>query len=240
MSSPTRLPSRRILEQRERIAMLIEDMEFSGFPGRDADHLPRLTYAGRVKWFRFRFELVFLTPFRRLVALESPDCYVWLCVIDLAGSAVQALANLSIGQGPDHAKFAAFLDRYLAGFAAATLRLDDPRPDRNGAAAVSPAQHFYKFFRSSLAHTFCIDWGGLQHREEIPNVGNSYLFATTQGFAGEHGLGIIPREFVRDFERGCENVLDAFENAADGDPLRASFEPTFNRVFLLKARAPIP
>jgi hypothetical protein len=36
-----------------------------------------LDYDGRVAWFKFRFELVFLHPFARLVALESNDCYVW-------------------------------------------------------------------------------------------------------------------------------------------------------------------
>ena len=220
--------------------MLIEGMEFSGFPGRDFPHLQRLSYVGRVVWFRFRFELIFLTPFRRLVSLDSPDCYIWLCVMDLAGSAIQALANLCIGEGPDHIKFASFVDAYLPEFRRVALNLDDPRPDRNGGAATSPAQHFYKFFRSGLAHTFCIDWGGLQHRDELPGLGTSYLFATTQGFAGEHGLGIVPREFVGAFEQGCQSVLGALENARDGEPLRLSFERTFNRVFMRKAGAPVP
>lgn len=220
--------------------MIIEEMEFSGFPGRDSAHLGRLSYAGRVAWFSFRFELVFLTPFRRLVSLDSPDCYIWLCVMDLAGSAIQALANLSIGEGPDHLKFSVFVDKYLAGFSEATLRLDDPRPDRSGSAAITPAQHFYKFFRSGLAHTFCIDWGGLQHRDELHGLGDSYLFATTQGFTGEHGLGIIPREFVGAFEQGCQRALDALSQAADGDPLQQSFDRTFNRVFMRKAGAPVP
>jgi hypothetical protein len=220
--------------------MIIEGMEFSGFPRRDLAHLQRLGYAGRVVWFRFRFELVFLTPFRRLVALDSADCYIWLCVMDLAGSAIQALARLCIGEGPGHRQVASFLDEYLPEFRRVALNLDDPRPDRNGDAAISPAQHFYKFFRSGLAHTFCIDWGGLQHREELPGLGASYLFATTQGFAGEHGLGIVPREFVGAFEQGCLSALNALQNAQDGEPLRLSFERTFNRVFMHKAGPPVP
>lgn len=227
------------IEKYTRGIMLIQGMECSGFPGRDSELLRRLDYAGRVDWFRFRFGLVFLTPFRRLVALESPDCYVWLCVVELAGSAIHALANLSVGRGSDHTKFTAFLNTYLRGFADSPLRLDDPRADRNG-GAVSPADHFYKFFRSGLAHTFCIDWGGLQHREEMPGIAASYLFATDQGFGGEHGLGVVPREFVRDFEAGCEQVLNAFAAAHEGDELREAFERTFERVFLTKARAPLP
>jgi hypothetical protein len=91
-----------------------------------------------------------------------------------------------------------------------------------------------------LAHSFCIDWGGIQHREEIPGLGPEYLFQTTQGFNGEHGLGIVPREFVRDFEDGCERVLTAFAVAGPGDPLRECFDGTFERVFLGKSRAPLP
>jgi hypothetical protein len=50
--------------------MLMQGLEFSGFPGRDSENLSRLDYAGRVQWFRYRFNLVFLTPFRQLIALE--------------------------------------------------------------------------------------------------------------------------------------------------------------------------
>lgn len=74
--------------------MLINGLEFSGFPGRDSANLHGLDYAGRVAWLRYRFNLVFLTPFRRLLALESPDCYIWLCVFELAGAAIYALSNL--------------------------------------------------------------------------------------------------------------------------------------------------
>jgi hypothetical protein len=219
--------------------MVIEDMEFSGFPGRDLDGLRLLSYAGRVAWFRHRFNLVFLNPFRRLVALEGPDCYTWLCVMNLAGSAVEALANLCVPRGRDHQKVDLFLDRYFEGFRGNTLRLDDPRPER-GVEARTAAAQFYKYFRSGLAHTFCIEWGGLQHREEIGEPVAGYLFATTQGPAGQHGLGVIPRDFVQDFERACEATLDALANAPDGDALRESFDRAFNRVFLLKNRPPLP
>jgi hypothetical protein len=220
--------------------MQIQGMEFSGFPGRDFDNLRRLDYAGRVEWLRFRFNLVFLTPFRRLLALEEPECYVWLCVMELSGAAIQALANLAIGNGSDHAKFTSFLNAYMPTFANANLQLDDPRGGRPNEIASTPADHFYKFFRSGLAHTFCIDWGGIQHREEIPNLGPEYLFSTTQGFRGEHGLGIIPREFVVDFDDACERVLTVFSTAEPGSQIRDGFERTFERVFLGKSRAPLP
>jgi hypothetical protein len=220
--------------------MLIQGIEFSGFPGRDSLHLRTLDHAGRVEWFGYRFNLVFLTPFRRLVELEGPDCYVWLCVMELAGAAIHALANLAVGHSSDHAKFTTFVNTYLPTFAATNLRLDDPRGDRRNGTAMTSADHFYKYFRNGLAHTFCIEWGGLQHREELPGLGASYLFQTTQSLAGEHGLGIVPREFVREFENGCERILTAFAAAKAGDALREAFERTFERVFLTKARAPLP
>jgi hypothetical protein len=220
--------------------MLINGLEFSGFPGRDYANLQMLDYPGRVAWFRYRFNLVFLIPFRRLVALEGPDCYVWLCVLELAGAAIQALANLAIGRGTDHAKFTVFLNRYLPSFAHVQLELDDLRGGRPNERARTPADHFYKFFRSGLAHSFCIDWGGIQHREEIPNLGPEYLFQTTQGAGGEHGLGIVPREFVRDFEAGCERILNDFETAGPETEIREAFERTFTRVFLRKVRRPLP
>jgi hypothetical protein len=105
---------------------IIENMHFSGFPGRDQDNLRQLSYEGRIAWFRYRFNLVFLTPFRRLVALEAPDCYIWLCAMNLAGSAIEALANLCVRRGHDHEKVPSFLDQYFEGFRGNTLQLDDP------------------------------------------------------------------------------------------------------------------
>jgi hypothetical protein len=220
--------------------MQIEGREFSGFPGRDSANLRMLDYAGRVAWFRYRFELVFLTPFRRLVRLESPDCYIWLCVFELAGAAISALANSAIGQGDDHAKFTEAVNVYMPTFARATFALDDPRRGRHGQRAATPAEHFYQFFRNGLAHSFCIEWGGIQHREELANVGPDYLFQTTQGAGGEHGLGVVPREFVEEFEVACERILEAFEAATPESEIRRAFERTFDRVFLRKARAPLP
>lgn len=127
--------------------VVIENMEFSGFPGRDQDGLRLLTYAGRVAWFRHRFKLVFFTPFRRLVALEGPDCYTWLCVMNLAGSAIEALANLCVPRGQDHQKVNLFLDRYFEGFRGIAFQLDDPRPERGEARTA--AEHFTSIFEAA-------------------------------------------------------------------------------------------
>jgi hypothetical protein len=81
--------------------------------------------------------------------------------------------------------------------------------------------------RSGLAHTFCIDWVGIQHREEIHGSGPEYLFCTTQGFHGGHGLGIIPRECVRYFDDACEELSRPFQLLTLGARfVRPSKEPS--------------
>jgi hypothetical protein len=217
----------------------IQGRDFSGFPGRDSDNLRALDYDGRVAWFKFRFELVFLHPFARLVALESNDCYVWLCVMNLAGAAISLFADFK-GRRHDRDKFTTFLNTYLPTFAQAGFVLHDPTATGRNQPADSPAAQFYQFFRNGLAHDFCIQWGGLQHREEVGDVGHGYLFATAQGMPGEHGLGVFPREFVADFQAGCARFLADLERAAAGSALRLAFERTFQRVYLSKARPPLP
>ena len=219
--------------------MQIQGLEFSGFPGRDAANLRQLDYDGRVAWFKFRFELVFLTPFVRLVALESNDCYVWLCVMNLAGAAISSFADFT-GRGKDRDKFTAFLTSYLPTFAQAGFVLQDPNANGRNQPADSAAAQFYQFFRNGLAHDFCIQWGGLQHRNEVGDAGVGYLFQTEQGMPGEHGLGVVPREFVADFEVGCARFLAALAHAPAGGELRKSFERTFQRVYLRKERPPLP
>lgn len=219
--------------------MQIQGLEFSGFPGRDSANLRMLDFDGRVAWFKFRFELVFLTPFTRLVALESDDCYVWLCVMNLAGAAISSLADF-MGRGNDRDKFTAFLITYLPTFARAGFLLHDPNADRRNPPAASPAAQFYQFFRNGLAHDFCIQWGGLQHRDEIGDVGVGYLFEAVLRMPGETGLGVVPREFVTDFEAGCLRFLEVLGRAPAGSDLRRSFERTFQRVYLRKERQPLP
>lgn len=218
--------------------MQIQGLDFSGFPGRDAGNLRQLNYIGRVAWFKFRFELVFGTPFQRLLTLESPDCYIWICAMSLIGSAVTSLADF-LGRGSDPEKFARFMDRYFPVFTQAGFQLHDPQGTRSS-QALSASEQFYRYFRNGLAHDFCIQWGGLQHREEIGHVGYSYLFETRQGVNGETGLGIVPREFVTDFAAGCTRFITDLDAAAPGSDTRRSFDRTFERVYLRKDMPPLP
>jgi hypothetical protein len=132
----------------------IQGMNFTGFARIDMDKLIQLDYAGRVNWLKHRFELVFLTPFRRLVALDGPDCYIWLCAVSLLCTAVEALADFEFaGRGVQ--RFSAFIEKYLSSdFKSAGLHLDDPRPDKWQVAA-TPAQHLYKYFRCPPSRGWC-------------------------------------------------------------------------------------
>lgn len=216
----------------------IEGNACSGFPGADAQFLSQLSFEGRKQWLRYRFELVFLNPFRRLVGMEEQECYIWLCVVSLMGAAIGSLANFEF-TGSDHNKFGRFLEAYLPNFANAGFRLDDPRVYGRH-RATSASEHFYKYFRSGLAHSFCIEWGGLKHREELPLVGESYLFQTTQGNGGEHGLGVIPRELVVEFLAGTEHFFDVLRNRTPDSQAGQLFNQCFERVYLNKARGPLP
>jgi hypothetical protein len=215
---------------------LIRNLEFTGFPGRDvrSGHLQQLDYRERVAWLQHRTEFVFLTPFRDLVARED-EHYVWLCAVHLLCAAVEALASFEPSP-PGHASFIAFVERYFPEFPKHALTLDDPQP-RPSFTATRPAEHLFKFFRSGLTHSFCIEWGGLQHAEE---GGGAYLFATRQGINGERGLGIAPRELVADFLHAVENFFTTLSQRTPPSPETEAFDRRFADVFLKKVAPPLP
>jgi len=214
----------------------IAGLEFTGFPGRDSANLRALDYTQRVRWLRYRFELVFLTPFQELRKLECPDCYIWLCVVNLLCAAVEALSKFEF-TGTDRDCFVQFVEKYFsADFRQARLNLYDPRPQRR-AGAVTPAQHLYKYFRSGLAHSFCIEWGGILHHED---GAPSYLFEANTGLGAEKSLGIVPRELVIDFLNAVDVFFRGLQASNAADPIALRFTQRFEEVFLAKAGPPIP
>ena len=72
----------------------IEGREFSGSPGRDAQALRELTFAGRVAWLRYRYDLVFADAFRTLLAADNRGPYIWLCAINLLCTADSGFLRL--------------------------------------------------------------------------------------------------------------------------------------------------
>jgi hypothetical protein len=129
----------------------IEGQDFTGFfgAGFDADKLRALSHAGRVQWLRFRFDLVLLSPFKGLMALDSGNCYVWLCAMNLLCGAVEALASFEAAGDPMN-RFLHFVEKYFRSDWKQRLELHDLRPYRPASA---PADHLYKYFRSGLEHS---------------------------------------------------------------------------------------
>ena len=213
----------------------IQGMNFTGFARIDIDKLVQLDYAGRVNWLEHRFELVFLTPFSKLVGLDGQDCYVWLCVVSLLCTAVEALADFEF-TGSGIQRFSAFTEKYFGNeFKSAKLHLDDPRPDK-GQIATTPAQHLYKYFRCGLAHSFCIEWGGILHRED---GAVSYLFERNP-VGNQRSLGIVPRELVTDFLGAVQRFFESALAWKPGMPEADNFTRQFDEVFLMCSRPPAP
>lgn len=213
----------------------IEGTEFSGFPGRDFPKLSGLTFEGRVAWVEYRFQAFFLDAFDRLVALEN-ESYVWLCVVNLLTSAVEALAHFEFSDRSGQVRFADFVRRYFDPAFSVPMTLGEP-PNAAGRPARTSADQFYKYFRSGLAHSFCIEWGGLQHREE---AGTPYLFETPQGHRGEHALAIAPRELVKDFRQAATRYFVAIRTRQSHEPEYIQFNARFEDVYHNKMAPPLP
>lgn len=212
----------------------IEGMRFTGFPGFDAQNLRRLTYDGRVQWLDYRMNLVFLKPFSAIIKKEK-TVYVWLCVLNLMCSAIEALASFEFdGNGKE--KFRKFVQRHFKRrWKTAKLKLHDPTLGRQ--PVTCPADHFYKFFRCGLAHSFCIEWGGILHRED---GALSYLFEARTGAPGLNSLGIVPRELADDFLNALNKFFVGLRSGGRRGPRRKIFDRRFEQVFMQKEHRPLP
>ena len=166
---------------------------------------------------------------------HNMDSYVWLCVVNLLTSAVEALSQFEFNDPTGLARFSRFVERYFGPEFRAGLQFDEPRI-RNP-RAVTPAEQLYRYFRSGLAHSFCIEWGGLLHRED---GAPAYLFETPQGHSGQRAMGVVPRELVADFRRAVDSYFVAIVQRLPNEPEAVQFNRRFEEVFLNKARLPVP
>jgi hypothetical protein len=214
----------------------IEGQHFTGFFGAnfDADRLRALSHAGRVEWLKYRFNLVLLTPFKRFVALDNNDCYVWLCVTNLLCGAVEALASFEFATNDPMTDFSRFVEKYFRPDWRQQLNLHDLRPYR---PATRSADHLYKYFRCGLEHSLAIEWGGLRHRDEgivtrqRSDGTYSYLFERTAR-GNEQSLGIIPRELVDDFYAAVQKFFESAASWNMGTQEHNNFNLRFGQVFL--------
>ena len=125
------------------------------------------------------------------------------CVSSICSAGIEGLSQFQWDGIGTRQRFINFVERYFVEFPKYQFVLHDPHANYPAPQATSTAEHLYKYFRSGLAHSFCIEWGGLLHRED---GATDYLFETRQGTGGESALGIVPRELVTDFV----NAVDRF------------------------------
>ena len=211
----------------------IQGIEFTGFPGRDFYDLQRLDFAGKVDWVEYRYRTFFLDTFTKLVASEA-DSYIWLCVVNLLTSAIDGFASFESRDRSGMVRFSLFVERYFSPDFSQPVHLDEP-PLAHGRPAYSRAEHLYKYFRSGLAHSFCIEWGGLLHRED---GASSYLFEATQGQHGERSLGVVPRELVSDFLQAVEKYFAALRRRQSTEKEFIAFTARFQKVYQNKVAPP--
>jgi hypothetical protein len=214
------------------MAIEINGVVFQGMPGLDKDKLLALDYAGRVTWLRHRFDSFFMAPFRRLVSLDAEGgIYVWLCAVNLLCTAVEALSSFEFDSQSGMEDFARFVEEHFPTFRNTALRLDEPKVNRT--PATKPSEHLYRYFRSGLAHGFCIEWGGLLHREDgAPN----YL-SVRKPIGNLQSLVIAPRDLIGEFE----NAIDDFFRKSAGWPVGSAqydcFNARFESVFMICSAA---
>jgi hypothetical protein len=169
------------------------------------------------------------------VALEH-DSYIWLCAVHLLTSAVEAFSQFEFDDARGITRFSRFVERYFGPEFRAPIHLQEPI-GAGHPPATTAAEHLYKYFRSGLAHSFCIEWGGLQHREE---GAPAYLFEAVQGHGGERALGVVPRELAADFRRAIDSYFAALESRGPAEAEAAQFNKRFEEVYLNKERPPLP
>jgi hypothetical protein len=211
------------------MAIEIGGVLFQGMPGLDKDNLSKLDHVGRVLWLKYRFDTFFIDPFRKFVALDGQGTYIWLCAVNLLCTAVEALASfeLNLGRGNGMQEFAQFVEGHFPAFGAVPFELDEPA--LKGNPARRPAEHLYRYFRNGLAHGFCIEWGGLLHRED----GAPDYLSTRNPLGTLKSLVIAPRDLIAEFEIA---ICDFFSKAASwpiGSSEYACFNERFESVFMI-------
>ena len=66
------------------------------------------------------------------------------------------------------------------------------------------------------------------------------MFVAVQGHAGEHALGVVPRELVADLRRAIDSYFRTLEGRALTEPEAVQFNARFEEVYLNKERPPLP
>lgn len=205
----------------------IEGMEFTLFYDYDQlqdGKLSRLSDDGKIEWFRFRMDCVFLEPLRRLFdthstafrELNSDDQRPYTSFVIAAFSVllngIEALGAflpaLNSGKGENRDNFVAFIQTYM--------RTWDINVTGTSYQINYVPDILWRHFRNGIAHGFVIKGGGIDYDADP---------ARCLVVPGVH-LEIGPTAFFNDFVGAVQAFLTDIHS-----PYRASFLQTFKQVY---------
>jgi len=122
-------------------------------------------------------------------------------------------------------RFNQFFEAYFKRGSAYQLSAIRPKTEQSLDCSPS-ADHFYKYFRSGLAHSFAIEWGGVRH---IGEGAPAYLYAAPQGYGA--CLGIDPHSFIAEFNEAMQQCFKELAGYAANSPEALRFGRRFMEVF---------
>lgn len=181
-----------------------------------APQLAALPFDDKLKYLKARVTLAILDPLDEILSFEASGItrkYHLLNLITVLSCAIDGLGSFLVPAGSSKKScFKAF----------ATGFMDHRFSNKICTSTQTPYWKFmWDFFRNGMAHTVCIEKGGLERR--------SHRYFKDDPLTGL----IIDVDFlVRDFKRGVRELFRDLRTAGHAGVYANSFEDRFNRVFV--------
>lgn len=195
----------------------IEDEEFSLFIDYDRSKLPKLSYKGKVKYFKLRVEKILINPLKVLIKkkifneLEPIDgsSVAWFCIVSLICAGIEALGTFYSGKRGDKETFCRFMYRYM-----------NPVFKNKKYKKMTYGECIREYFRNGLSHGFCIKKGGIEHF-------NKYFEIDKQ-----IGLQMNPRYFLKDFLKAFSSYTEDLRKSSSNSSVAKKFSKRFEDIFI--------
>jgi len=225
---------------------VIEDKEFTLFYDYDElrdGKLNLLSDGGKIEWFRYRMEAVFLSPLKKLFDRNSdvhkqlnsaPDAeWPWTAMITAAFSlllnGIEALGsflpeNKTITKehynknknSRNYFAFKQFIVNYMRDWDVSVKGTDYRDKEGLRYEDVYIPLILWDYFRNGIAHAFVVKGGGIEYEADKTGFLIKY-----DGY-----LEIGPIKFFQDFEKALENYF-----AEVREPYRTRFISQFNKAY---------
>lgn len=193
----------------------------TGWLDYDRPSLPTLGRGDRIDYFEKRTRRVALNPLRRILQSE-------ILPKDTAGNVIEDSSALLIfgvavccsieslgkfvngGVGKNHARFEAFLHRYM-----------DTKFQTERLAGKTYGEILWHYFRNGLAHGFAVCHGGYEG-----NAGDPYFRPSGTM------LEINPTSLLEDLCEGFNKYMRDLHSASGTDQIYNNFDAVFTSVFI--------